>query len=605
MKNKLILLSILILLALPLAAAYPVTMQLNGNMNFNTAVYHCSGSACTSLGSLYASGSGNPTGYIINNEGSGTQYFAEYDYVTDRCYVSHSYTSWFDESTGNGPWSYDLTFSKENDCEAGMDSLNYDNEITDGETQEIKVNVESPFDLHASGPQTVPSGLEYFYSTNAEANVVIKKAGVQVYEETKNSDILWSTAKEFTFNFMPAENGVYEIIVKTRVNDCMCSSYVEQEETGSFEVNYSPAPANNPPTAEITSPTDSSAFTTDDLILFEGTATDTEDGILAGSSLQWFSSIEGNIGQGNTFSKKLGEGVHTISLVATDSEGETDTYAITIEIIPTTPPADTIPPVISIISPESEDYDTTDILVEISASDEHLKDIWFFDGTNYHTYTGPVYMTFPEGANEIIAWADDEAGNENSASVSFNVALSDDNGDDGAKKSKRVKIEISDIELQNTECGSLTKITFRIENNGNRREDVLLKVKNSELGINELRTVTLEEDEEEVISFYFNIPSNVKDKLYYLDITAESRSTITEDFYPLRVKCEGQATSYASTYTSSAGSQETGASGTQAGITGNVIAAIGKGIVSPQATIALLGILCLVALLAVIAVNRK
>lgn len=54
---------------------------------------------------------------------------------------------------------------------------------------------------------------------------------------------------------------------------------------------------------------------------FIGSATDAEDGALTGSSLVWISSIDGPIGTGETFDMLLSPGTHTITLEATDSDG--------------------------------------------------------------------------------------------------------------------------------------------------------------------------------------------------------------------------------------------------------------------------------------------
>jgi subtilisin family serine protease len=70
-------------------------------------------------------------------------------------------------------------------------------------------------------------------------------------------------------------------------------------------------PPNEPPTISITSPTDGSTFDSGATILFEGTASDTEDGNLT-ASLDWTSNIDGSIGTGGSFSTILSDGTHTI-----------------------------------------------------------------------------------------------------------------------------------------------------------------------------------------------------------------------------------------------------------------------------------------------------
>jgi len=235
MKN-IFLLFIIAVLSLNFAAAYPISIQLNGNMQFNTAVYHCSDSTCNTLGSLYASGSGNTITYTINNEGAGTQYFAEYDYVTERCYVSHSYKNWFDASTGNGPWQYSINLAKQNNCQSNINSLSFNQSIYDNQTQQITASIKSPLNLNSAGPQAVPSNLQYYYSTNVSAILEVRNQSNLVYTGTMSKDIPWGISKSFNFTLPLLQAGNYTLTLKTNVNDCMCSNYVEQSQQGTFTV---------------------------------------------------------------------------------------------------------------------------------------------------------------------------------------------------------------------------------------------------------------------------------------------------------------------------------------------------------------------------------
>ena len=90
-------------------------------------------------------------------------------------------------------------------------------------------------------------------------------------------------------------------------------------------------PVNQPPTVFITSPADGASFDSGDTILFEGTASDPEDGDLTGS-LAWTSSIDGPIGAGGSFSKALTDGNHTITASVTDSGGQTGSASISIMV---------------------------------------------------------------------------------------------------------------------------------------------------------------------------------------------------------------------------------------------------------------------------------
>jgi hypothetical protein len=98
-----------------------------------------------------------------------------------------------------------------------------------------------------------------------------------------------------------------------------------------------PSSNNNPPVVSITSPANGGTFNSGATILFEGTASDTEDDDLT-ASLVWTSSINGQIGTGGSFSTTLSDGTHTITASVTDSGGKTGSDSISITVGTTTEP---------------------------------------------------------------------------------------------------------------------------------------------------------------------------------------------------------------------------------------------------------------------------
>jgi hypothetical protein len=67
-------------------------------------------------------------------------------------------------------------------------------------------------------------------------------------------------------------------------------------------------------------------------LLLQGKAYDLEDGILNDSTLSWASSRDGNLGTGSTLLISLPQGKHTITLSATDSDGNTSTSSIKVNV---------------------------------------------------------------------------------------------------------------------------------------------------------------------------------------------------------------------------------------------------------------------------------
>jgi subtilisin family serine protease len=92
-----------------------------------------------------------------------------------------------------------------------------------------------------------------------------------------------------------------------------------------------------PPVVSIVKPASGFNFNSGANILFEGTATDTEDGDIA-SALVWTSDRDGQIGTGRTFTRPLSNGNHVITTTVTDSGGNTRSATSSISVGATSNP---------------------------------------------------------------------------------------------------------------------------------------------------------------------------------------------------------------------------------------------------------------------------
>jgi hypothetical protein len=87
---------------------------------------------------------------------------------------------------------------------------------------------------------------------------------------------------------------------------------------------------------------------------------------------------------------------------------------------------DTSKPQITIHSPINTYYNTTSVLVNLSATDNttSINQIWWsIDGGTNNTYSSPSIETFTEAPHNLTAWANDSANNLNSTTISFIVDL--------------------------------------------------------------------------------------------------------------------------------------------------------------------------------------
>ncbi len=99
--------------------------------------------------------------------------------------------------------------------------------------------------------------------------------------------------------------------------------------------------SNHPPVLTVLAPQNGTTFIGDEQLSLEATADDLQDGPLDGSSVQWSSSRDGSLGYGavlNLAAGALSEGVHVITVTATDAEGLSSSAQMTIQVIRQSPP---------------------------------------------------------------------------------------------------------------------------------------------------------------------------------------------------------------------------------------------------------------------------
>jgi hypothetical protein len=94
-----------------------------------------------------------------------------------------------------------------------------------------------------------------------------------------------------------------------------------------------PTAPNSAPTVEIIAPIDNETYAGGEEIAFSATADDAEDGPIA--AISWTSSLEGSLGTGESFTKVLGPGTHTISAQVQDNGGlvGADSVTVTVEAV--------------------------------------------------------------------------------------------------------------------------------------------------------------------------------------------------------------------------------------------------------------------------------
>ena len=116
-----------------------------------------------------------------------------------------------------------------------------------------------------------------------------------------------------------------------------------EEGLASITLEVTPLGQNIPPTATILAPTNGTTYIDGDTVTFDGEATDPEDGLLSGSDVDWWSSIDGSLGSGTqVVTSALSVGSHTVTFTATDDDGAQGSDSVTITV---NPPGNTAPTV--------------------------------------------------------------------------------------------------------------------------------------------------------------------------------------------------------------------------------------------------------------------
>jgi hypothetical protein len=111
----------------------------------------------------------------------------------------------------------------------------------------------------------------------------------------------------------------------------------------------------------------------------------------------------------------LADGIYYFNATAYDTFGHsnsTETRNVTIN---------TAYPTLIIVSPSAQEYNTSAIMVNLSASGTGIDTIWFFNGTGNETYLEPVIRTFDDGINTLYAWANDTFGHVTAKNITFTI----------------------------------------------------------------------------------------------------------------------------------------------------------------------------------------
>jgi len=207
------------------------------------------------------------------------------------------------------------------------------------------------------------------------------------------------------------------------------TAFDRQGLTGRASVTFTvlPAGANHSPVATISRPASGTVFAQGEKVVFEGAATDKEDGTIPAGSLAWSSDLDGALGTGSVLeSSTLRRGAHTITLTATDSAGAPGTAVISLSVSS----GGNQPPIAQIVAPEDGATFGKGVEVRFSGTGNDAEDgaltgtaLKWTSSLDGELGTGATLAstTLASGLHRITLTATDSTGDQGAASVSVRV----------------------------------------------------------------------------------------------------------------------------------------------------------------------------------------
>jgi formylglycine-generating enzyme required for sulfatase activity len=258
--------------------------------------------------------------------------------------------------------------------------------------------------IDVAGPNNEPE-CEITLPQSGEAYIIgqnVEFQGTATDTDINNSllNITWESDIDGTFNsFAPNSDGELTVVYNQLSSGNHIIKLSVEDEVGGLCTDTVQIAVGTAPVLSVTSPTDGTVYSVGDSVSFIATVSDQED-ISSDISLLWTSDIDGELSSspsdssGNvSFNKSnLSAGLHSLSVVATDSTGLTASDARSFRV--NTPPNT---PVIS-ISPTSP-YTNEGLVTMITSTDDDGDNVtfaytWLQDG-NSTSYTGTGITAVP------------------------------------------------------------------------------------------------------------------------------------------------------------------------------------------------------------------
>jgi hypothetical protein len=317
------------------------------------------------------------------------------------------------ESSIDGVLAYSCSFNTE--LSLGTHTLTFSATNSSGNSSEESIELEV---AEAEPTLSITSPADYSDYDETESITLIASA-TDNQDGDISADITWTsdldgelgTGASLTQTLSPGTHTITALVID--------SHGFSEEATLTLTIEHTP------PTISITSPRADSEYDYETELTLTASASDTQDGTLTGDSIIWSSSVQGDLGTGESLAiSSLYPGTHTLTATATDSDAqETSTSVSGIYI-------DAGEPAVTLSSPSDDDsfYYSQSITFTGSATDESDGTltagslVWesSLDGS---FGTGAIFTldSLSSGAHTIRLTATDNDGWSTSESVSITV----------------------------------------------------------------------------------------------------------------------------------------------------------------------------------------
>jgi hypothetical protein len=412
---------------------------INPITNVNFLGYICSSADCTTVSSMFLNSEnfGGTNFHVINYPTINLSAFGYGIYFYKDGFIPcEALSTWY--GSGTTPDQKCFLYKKDF-CTSNSDDLN----ITGIKqtNQKLKISARLYAAINNSGPLNyTPAEIKDQYSHIVKSTLYIKnKETGEIFILSNFYNIYFSSFQQIEFFFTPKTAGNYTFNLTTSVPDAKCLNSINQSKKVDNLQIIEPTPIITIPTILINSPENKTYNTSYVLV-----------SILAENASQvWWSDGISAYPYNNSLIYTFQDGSHTITAYANNSAGLASrslTFYINTSANSTTPPAtDITPPTITIIYPESKEYSTSNIPLEITTNE---------DAAAYFSLDGNSNILMPrlnsthfiynlegltEGNHVIIFYAADVHGNTANKSISFSIKFHLSAKDN--KKSNQCKIK--------------------------------------------------------------------------------------------------------------------------------------------------------------------